>query len=71
MSAALAYDLLVDEHGKSLYGQCGACDRLVTNHDPGHRVSAIMRGGRGVECVQRGDITPAEAMPLGEKAGAR
>lgn len=65
--SALAHELLTDQYGKSLYGQCGNCQRLVNNHDPMHRVSGILAGGRGVECVLRGDIEPHEAMPLGPK----
>lgn len=55
----------VGDDGRSLYGSCSRCQRSVDNHDPLHRVTPILRGGRGVECVLRGDITHAEAMPLG------
>lgn len=61
--------LLVDEDGRSLYGRCGTCHRRVDNHDPAHRVSSIMRGGRGVECAERGDIPWSAAMPLGRAEG--
>ncbi len=60
-------ELLVDDEGRTLWGRCGHCQRRVDNHDELHRVSAIMRGGRGVECVLRGDIEPSEAMPLGHR----
>jgi hypothetical protein len=62
-------DLLVDDAGKSLSGSCSHCRRLVDNHDENHRVSAIMLGGRGVECVVRCDIHPSKAMPLGRYGG--
>ena len=55
-------DLLFD--GVSLYGTCSRCMRRVDNYDPNHRVTSIVRGGRGVECVLRGDITAEEAWPL-------
>lgn len=58
-------DLLVDDTGASLYGSCSHCQRTVDNYDDLHRVTPIMRGGRGVECVLRGDIAPHEAAPLG------
>lgn len=62
--------LLVDEDdGTSLYGRCGHCSINVDNHDPNHRVSAILRGGRGVECVLRGDIEADQAQPMGRAAG--
>jgi hypothetical protein len=57
--------LLVDDEGASLAGSCSHCQRRVDNHDEHHRVTSIVRGGRGVECVLRGDIRPGEAMPLG------
>ncbi len=60
--------LFVDDHGKSLWGTCGHCQRRVDNYDDLHRVTPIMRGGRGVECVLRGDITPDLAKPLGFRA---
>lgn len=56
--------LLVDDEGQSLTGSCSLCRRTVDNHDPGHRVSAVMQGGRGVECVRRGDIPPERGGPL-------
>lgn len=59
--------LLVDDEGRSLHGSCSHCQRRVDNHDDLHRVSAIGRGGRGVECVLRGDIRHADAMPLGHR----
>ena len=58
-----------DETGRSLYGVCSYCQRNVDNYDPLHRVTRILRGGRGVECVQRGDIEPHEAQPLGWRMG--
>jgi hypothetical protein len=60
----IAY-LFLDDDGHSLYGSCSHCRRRVDNHDDLHRVSAIMRGGRGVECVLRGDITGPQAQLLG------
>lgn len=57
--------LLTDDRGVSLHGRCGHCQRRVDNHDELHRVSEIMRGGYGVECVLRGDIDPVDAQPLG------
>lgn len=60
--------LLVDADDRSLHGLCGHCQRRVDNHDEMHRVSAILRGGRGVECVLRGDIRYADARPLGAAA---
>lgn len=60
-------DLLVGDGGKSLYGSCSHCRRTVDNHDDNHRVTSIMRGGRGVECVLRGDILPHDAKPLGSR----
>lgn len=71
---AVAAELLVwagdaedDLAGQSLAGRCGHCGILVDNHDPNHRVSSIMRGGRGVECVLRGDIRIDQAQPLGPR----
>lgn len=59
-------DLCIDpETGESLYGSCSHCRRRVDNHDVSHRVTAIIRGGRGVECTWRGDIPAALAQPLG------
>ena len=55
----------IDESGESLWGRCGWCERNVDNHDELHRVTSIIRGGRGVECVLRGDIKPHDAQPLG------
>jgi len=63
--------LLVDDEGFSLNGSCGHCQRLVDNYDQQHRVSAILRGGKGVECVLRGDIDPHEAAPLEVKVEHR
>lgn len=57
-------DLFVDDDGVSLYGRCGHCKRVVDNLDENHRVTAIVRGGRGVECVLRGDIEAVQAGPL-------
>ena len=48
----------IDEMAKNdpdLDGFCGKCQRTVDNHDPDHRVTAIVEGGRGVECKVRGD----------------
>jgi hypothetical protein len=58
------FELLIDEHGHSLQARCSRCLKRVDNFDPDHRVSAIMRGGRGVECVRRGDIEPWQGGPL-------
>ena len=74
MTAYLASDdmpreVLVDEEGNSLSGSCSHCCRVVDNYDDNHRVSAIMMGGRGVECVLRGDIQPLQARPLGRYGG--
>jgi hypothetical protein len=38
-----------------LEGVCGHCGRTVSNADPVHRVTPILKGGRGVECKRRGD----------------
>lgn len=56
--------LLTDDDGSSLYGRCGRCERTVDNFDELHRVTSIVRGGRGVECVLRGDIEAVQAGPL-------
>jgi hypothetical protein len=61
-------EVLIDDDGSSLYGSCSHCARRVDNHDEHHRVSAIMQGGRGVECVLRGDIASQQAMPLGRRS---
>lgn len=53
--------------GASNWGSCSHCRRTVDNHDDSHRVTSIMAGGRGVECVARGDIQPHEAAPLGRR----
>lgn len=58
--------LLLDDDGKSLYGRCGHCQRTVDNRDKLHRVTSIVRGGQGVECVLRGDIEASQAGPLQE-----
>lgn len=55
--------------GESLYGHCSRCSRRVDNFDPNHRVTSIMRGGRGVECVLRGDIESVDGAPLGRLRG--
>lgn len=55
----------VDSDGESLYGKCSHCQRAVDNYDELHRVTSTMRGGRGVECVMRGDIDASQARPLG------
>jgi len=52
----------------SLEGRCGHCQRRVDNYDDLHRVTSIMRGGKGVECALRGDILPHEAAPLRKAA---
>lgn len=62
---ALDPALLTNGGGRSMHGSCPHCNRMVDNHDELHRVSSVVRGGRGVECVLRGDITPGEAQPLG------
>lgn len=56
-------------YGETLYGLCGHCLRVVDNYDRDHRVTSIVRGGRGVECVLRGDITRAEGGPLRDREG--
>lgn len=58
---------LADNEGSSLYGTCSHCQRVVDNHDDLHRVSGILDGGFGVECVLRGDIEGHEARPMGAK----
>lgn len=65
--SAADYLALTDEDGFSLYGSCSHCQRMVDNHDEYHRVTPIMRGGRGVECVLRGDIRHGDAAPLGKR----
>lgn len=54
----------VDDDGQSLYGLCGHCQVRVDNYDPNHRVTPILQGGRGVECVLRGDIPARQGGPL-------
>jgi hypothetical protein len=49
---------------RGLCGLCGLCGVHVGSTDPNHRVTSIVRGGRGVECVLRGDIHPTDAGPL-------
>jgi hypothetical protein len=51
-------------NGEPLRGRCGHCQIHVDSTDPNHRVTSIVRGGRGVECVLRGDISAAEGGPL-------
>lgn len=51
-------------NGEPLSGLCGHCGIHVDSTDPNHRVTSIVRGGRGVECVLRGDIHPRHAGPL-------
>lgn len=51
-------------NGTPLRGLCGHCQIQVDSTDPNHRVTSIVRGGRGVECVLRGDIRPIEGGPL-------
>ncbi|MES1975843.1 MAG: hypothetical protein V4472_25575 [Pseudomonadota bacterium] len=53
--------------GVSLDGFCSHCRRNVDNYDDLHRVTSIVRGGRGVECCLRGDIVPQQAAPLGHR----
>jgi hypothetical protein len=50
--------------GVPMSGLCGHCQIHVDSYDPNHRVTSIMRGGRGVECVLRGDIPAAAGGPL-------
>lgn len=57
-------DLLVGEGDVPLRGSCGYCHRMVDSTNPSHRVSAILMGGRGVECVLRGDLPAHLAGPL-------
>lgn len=45
-------------------GRCGYCNRMVDNYDDLHLVTSILDGGRGVECVLRGDIEPKDAGPF-------
>lgn len=59
--------LYADEYGTSLHGVCSHCQRTVDNHNQHHRVTSIIRGGKGVECVLRGDITYQQACPMGTK----
>jgi len=68
---AMDRSLLVDSEGQSLYGRCSTCHRTVDNHDSAHRVSSIIRGGRGVECAERGDIPWSATMPLGRREADR
>lgn len=56
-----------DTDGDTLWGHCGFCGIEVDNYDANHRVTSVMRGGKGVECVLRGDITPSDARPLGRR----
>lgn len=51
-----------------LRGLCGYCGVSVDSRDPNHRVTSIVRGGRGVECVLRGDISADQGGPLGRRA---
>jgi hypothetical protein len=50
-------------NGELLRGRCGHCQIHVDSTDPNHRVTSIVHGGRGVECVLRGDIDPSEGGP--------
>jgi len=43
------------EANADAFGSCGHCQLIVTNDDPNHRVTPILKGGRGVECKLRGD----------------
>lgn len=47
-------------NGAPLKGRCGHCNRSVDSTDPNHRVTSIVVGGRGVECVLAGEIPPEE-----------
>lgn len=47
-----------------LRGLCGHCNAMVDSLDPNHRVTSIVDGGAGVQCVLRGDIPPADGGPL-------
>lgn len=49
---------------EQMHGSCGHCGVTVDNREPNHLVTPIMDGGRGVECVLRGDIHPMHAGPL-------
>lgn len=64
---AAAFARLLTYDGGSTWGTCSHCHRTVDNHDDDHRVTSILDGGRGVECVHRGDITRDLAMPLGPR----
>jgi hypothetical protein len=50
-------------NGELQRGLCGHCQVMVDSADPNHRVTSIVDGGRGVECVVRGDISSAEGGP--------
>ena len=60
----MAREQFLDDEGESLEGRCGWCNRNVDNFTDGHRVTSIVRGGRGVECYDRGDIHGGQAAPL-------
>ncbi|MFP5327754.1 MAG: hypothetical protein ACLGHT_09770 [Acidimicrobiia bacterium] len=47
-------------NGEPLRGLCGHCGIHVDSTDPNHKVTSVVAGGRGVECVLRGDIHPSE-----------
>ena len=51
-------------NGEPLRGLCGHCGVEVDSTDPNHRVTSIVRGGRGVECVLRADIHASQGGPL-------
>ena len=50
--------------GKPMRGLCGYCGVDVDTFEKYHRVTSVVRGGRGVECVHRGDIEPSEGGPM-------
>lgn len=51
-------------NGTPMRGLCGHCQIHVDSTDPNHRVTSIFAGGRGVECVLRGDIAASDGGPL-------
>jgi hypothetical protein len=51
-------------NGLPLRGLCRFCGVIIDNTDPNHRITSILAGGRGVECVLRGDIDPSEGGPI-------
>lgn len=58
-------------NGEPMRGLCGHCQVRVDSFDANHRVTSIVRGGRGVECVLRGDIAPALGGPLNKREATK